>query len=425
MTSVLTTTGRRSVLRHRQFRYLWLGQSLSALGDPVFPFAVAFLAIGRGEGVASVALVLAARALGTSCAVLVGGVLADRFRRTRIMLSADVVRVAALAAMVVVGDRTPLPVVSALVFVVGVGEAVFRPAYGAVVPSLVPSEDVQAANALTALVRRFAGFVGPAAASVLVVGLSPRGALAVDAATFLASIGSLLVVREPAAAREPADGGPRTGFGRDVRDGFRTVLARRWLALEIGVGAIQVACCLAPWLVLLPVVANRSLGGPGRYAAVLVAMSAGALVGAFVGGRVRVSRPGVVASLALLPFSAALLGLALSWPFAFVVALHVLAGLGTEIYLVLWYTAIQRGVPADQLGRVFAIDQLGSLALLPLAMAATGAVSDLAGIAATLVVAALINAATSVLPLFLADVRRFGESEEQPSGPDVRAESPR
>jgi MFS family permease len=393
------------LVRHRDFRAVWIGQAFSAIGDPLFPFAIAFLALDRGDNALGVSALLAARALATVCAALAGGVLADRFRRTHVMIAADAVRLVAILSIVAVADLAPLIVLSLLVFVVGLGEAVFRPAYSAVVPALVPPEDRQAANALTSLAQRAGGFAGPALAAVLVTGASSQAALLVDAATFAVSIVSLLFVREPAVTREQTE----RSFLADVREGFVVVARRRWLAIEIGAGAVQITASLAPWLVLLPVVARDRHGGAGAYAGLLVAMSAGALIGALVGARISSRQPGVVASLALVPFTLALVGLALDWPLVLLLVLQAIAGIGTQVYGVLWVTAIQRSVPASTMARVFAIDQLGSLALLPLGMLLAGALADTRGAETVLVVAGVVNLLTAVGPLVFPDVRAFSD----------------
>lgn len=412
------------ILRNRNFRVLWFGQLLSAIGDPLFPFAVALLAIERGESFTGVGVVFAVRALASTVAVLAGGVFADRFQRKRVMIFCDAVRLVAILAIVIAAESTPLWILSGLVFIVGVGEAMFRPAYSALVPSLVERDQAQAANALTSLGRRLAGFLGPAMAGVLVLLVTVKGALLVDAATFGVSIASLCLVDEPRDV--PTERKPKSTLLADARDGFRAARRRRWLGIEIGVGAIQIAGALAPWLVLLPVLSQSSLGGPGAYAALLASMSAGAVLGAVVGGRLRTRDPGVVANLGLLPFSAALVGLALGWPMPVLILLHAASGFGTEIYGVLWVTAVQADVPSSLLGRIFAIDQLGSLALLPLAMVLAGAIATSGGAASLLIVAGVVNLLTCVVPLVFPDVRAFRElranSDSASPGcqPDVR-----
>jgi MFS family permease len=396
--------------RSPEFRKLWVGQTLSSIGDPILPFALAFLVLGRGDGAVGVAAVFAARAVATSLAVLAGGVLADRLSRKRVMIWADAFRVTTILAIVVLNDHLSLVSLSLLVFVFGLGGAVFRPAHLALIPSLVTEDQTQAANALTSLSARTAGLFGPALAGALVALTSVRWALLVDALTFTASLFTLSVLREPSLQRN-SEGPP--SFGREVLEGFAIVGARRWIVIEIVAGAVQVTLCLGPWLVLLPVVAADSPFAQGQYAALLIAMGAGAMAGTVVGGRVRSSRPGVVAGLAMMPFSLALVGLAADWSVPVLVVLHVLAGVGTEVFLVLWVTALQRDVPSHALGRVFALDQLGSLGLLPIGMLAAGLVVEYSGTSSLLATAAVINAAMAVLPLLSADVRRFSSRSSQ------------
>jgi MFS family permease len=403
-------------LRVRNFRRLWVGQALSALGDPIFPFAIAFYVLSADKGASGVGLVFGARALAGTAAVLFGGVMADRVRRTRVMMGADLVRAVAMLAIALYPGAISIGVMSVLVFVVGLGEGVFRPAYSALVPSVLPAELVQAGNSVTTGSKRVAAFAGPAIAGLLVAWLGPDGALAVDAATFGVSLITLIGVNEPpgqAPSKKPS-------LLSEAREGFRAVLNRRWIAVEIGVSAAQIFLSFAPWFVLLPVVSFSNLGGEGAYGLLLTAMGLGSLLGAFLGGRIHSRRPGVVACLALLPFSVALVGLAIDAPLAFVLVLHFAAGIGVDVYSVLWDTAVQRDVPNELLGRVFAIDELGSLALLPIGMVVFGALAEDLGAAMVLGVAALVNVVTAVVPLVLPDVRRFSSRWM----PDAEREAP-
>lgn len=87
-----------AALRERSFRRLWLGQSFSALGDQLFPVAVAILVLDRGGGTTGLGFVLAARVVALLVFLLPSGVIADRWPRTWIMAGADTAR-----ALTVVG----------------------------------------------------------------------------------------------------------------------------------------------------------------------------------------------------------------------------------------------------------------------------------------------------------------------------------
>jgi MFS family permease len=393
-------------LRNRDFLLLWTGQTLSAVGDPVFPVAIAFLVMDRHLGVAGLGAVFAARSFAVVLAVLFGGVLADRLKRKHVMIGADLLRAGALLGIVLLANSAGSALVSMFAFVIGLGEAMFRPAYSALVPTLLPAAHLQMANSLTSVSSRTAAFVGPALAGVLVAVVGPRTSLAIDAVTFLASVLTLWKVAERS--------GPAGTVGQSIlaqaREGVRVILRRRWVAIEIGVSALQVGLSLAPWLVLLPVIASGWLGGESAYGTLLTAMGGGALIGALVAGRLRVRGTGVVACLSLLPFSLALTALAVHAPLPVLVVLHVVAGMGVEIYGVLWVSAVQLEFEPAVLGRVFAVDELGSKVLLPLGMVVVAALADARTSTVVLIVAAVVNVLTSVLPLVLRDVRIFASS---------------
>jgi MFS family permease len=164
--------GVRGVLRHREFRLLFLGQTASTIGDRVVMVALALYVTDIGSP-SDVGIVLAAHALPLVAFVLVGGVWADRLPRHRLMLGTDVVRAVLhglLAALIFLG--TPAIWAIALIEIgFGTAEAFFRPAYTGLVPPTVPETELQDANAATSLVRNVSELLGPALATVLVLGL--------------------------------------------------------------------------------------------------------------------------------------------------------------------------------------------------------------------------------------------------------------
>ncbi len=135
-----------SVLGIRDFRLLWTGQAVSAIGDMIFPVAVAVFVLDSGGDVGDVGLVLAARFAALVLFALFGGVWADRLRRTRVMIGADLLRAVAVLGLALVPGTPAVAILAALTFLVGGGEAFFRPAYGAVLPTIVPAERLAVAT---------------------------------------------------------------------------------------------------------------------------------------------------------------------------------------------------------------------------------------------------------------------------------------
>jgi MFS family permease len=138
------------------------------------------------------------------------------------------------------------------------------------------------------------------------------------------------------------------------------------------------------WLVLGPVVAEDELGGPGAWAAILVAGGVGAVIGGLLAIRVRPRRP-LVASVAwLVPWVAEMVVLALGAPLWVIVVVSAVGGLGLALHIALWFTVFQQRIPADTRSRVSSYEALGSLVLAPIGLVVAGPAADAFGTDAVL-----------------------------------------
>lgn len=140
----------RDVLRLRNFRVLFAGHGVSVFGDRMVTVALAFAVLEVGGSASAVGLVLAASWLPTVASVLVGGVVADRISRRTVMVTADLVRVGSQGAMAVllITGAAEIWMLAALAGVTGGGTGFFSPAATGLLPDVVPSEELQPANAL-------------------------------------------------------------------------------------------------------------------------------------------------------------------------------------------------------------------------------------------------------------------------------------
>lgn len=376
---------------------------MSAVGDQLSVVAVAALVIGAGHGVGGLGLVLAARTIGLVVVIPAGGIIGDRARRTRVMVGADVVRVGVTVALALVYDGAPVVVYAGLALILGAGEAVFEPAYRALLPSLLPNDELEPGNALTALTAQAAFVLGPAFGGLLIATGGTRVALWADAATFAVSLATLLRIREPERA-VPIE---RPSIRADLVEGFRAVLERPWIGLGVAMSTLHLVFAIAPWLVLLPVIATDELGGTEVYGWLLASMGLGAMAGALVAGRWRPRLPGLVGMLALLPAGLALLTLMGPAPLAVVAAATVVGGAGEAIFDVYWTSGVQRDVPDRLLARVFSLDYFGSLALMPLGYALTGPAVEAVGRDAVILFGVGVVVVTTLPLLAIPSVRRF------------------
>src|SRR2546421_6024282 len=160
-----------SPLKHRDFRILWTGMTISLVGDGIFLIAIAWESYSLWNAPAALSIVGIGMTIPTIAFLLVGGVVSDRRDRRVVMAWADGLRavaVAVLAALVLIGALRFWELVVLVAFY-GIGTAFFTPSFDAILPELLPKSDLPAANALDQFVRPIAmRLVGPVAGGALV-----------------------------------------------------------------------------------------------------------------------------------------------------------------------------------------------------------------------------------------------------------------
>src|SRR5437016_12386239 len=188
-----------SPLTERNFRLLWTGQAVSAIGDSLTPVALAFAALMVGHSATALGIVFAVSILGRVIALPMGGVWADRLPRQLVMLTSDWVRAAVPAAigLLLASGHAQLweLVLQALLYNFAAG--FFQPASGALVPQTVTVQKLQQANALMGLSKSLTQVGGPAVSGILVALVGPGWVFVIDAITFVASALSLALLKIP------------------------------------------------------------------------------------------------------------------------------------------------------------------------------------------------------------------------------------
>ncbi|HEY0698983.1 MAG TPA: MFS transporter [Micromonospora sp.] len=395
-----------SPLRLPRFRRVWIGQVANVVGDALYTVAVALFLLPREDVAHAVGLVLGMTALGGVVSLLIGGALADRHRRSRMIIISDLIRAGAVLGMILVGHDAPLPVLGVLAAVLGIGSGLYRPAYGAILPSLVPEEMLASANGLRSLVNRFGVIVGAALGGAVAAAFSPAWALGIDIATFVISIATLLWLDEPT----PRPEGGNSSLASDIRDGFAYVIRLPWMAGVMLQGTVHMAMVAAPVAVLLPI-----LTGPeGWFGYIAAAEGAGAFLGALLASSIRTNSPGWVATFVLLLQLPQTVLLALDAHPVLILVASALTGFGLATFAVVWTTALQKTVPRGRLGRVFSIDQLTVVGLMPVGYLLAGWLLD--GLGATTLgwVATVVLVVSTLMVLPLPGLRRLGAEDRAP-----------
>jgi MFS family permease len=392
-------------LRHRDFRILWTGMTVSLIGDGIFLVAIAWETYTLWNAPAALAIVGIGMTVPTIAFLLIGGVVSDRRDRRLVMAWADGLRavaVAVLAVLVLMGALRFWELV-VLVAVYGVGTAFFMPAFDAILPELLPKSDLPAANALDQFVRPIAmRLIGPVVGGALVAA-STGFAFAIDAATFVACLVAVLVMPRRAGRNVEV----QTSSVAALKEGLRFVRQRVWLWGTLLSAAISYLVFLGPAEVLLPyLVKNELHASAGTLGLVLAAGGVGALGGAaFMGHRGHPRRDVTVMYMTWTIATLAIAGYGIAnaaWQLMLVcLVFNALEAAGT----IVWATIKQHHVPGSMLGRVSSLDWLISIGLLPLSFALTAPVAAVFGARATLVGAAVLGAAVTLGGFFLPGMR--------------------
>ena len=172
---------------------------------------------------------------------------------------------------------------------------------------------------------------------------------------------------------------------------------------------------MGAFLVLGPVVADEELGGPKAWGAILTGWSAGLVLGGLVGLRYRPRRMLLAATLGILALPLPLIALGFPLSVPAIAAAAFVAGVGNEIFGLLWHTTMQQEIPADKLSRVYSYDALGSIGLVPIGYALAGPAAEAFGVRATLWGAAAIGIGVTLAVLLVRDVRTLERATPSPS----------
>lgn len=409
---------RLGALSEPDFRNLYFARAFSLIGDGMVPVALAFGVLETDNSASALGAVLAARSLTLVIFLLIGGVIADRVPRRRLMISSDTLRFIAQAATaaILISRTAKVWEIAALAVIYGFGNAFFLPTSTGIIPQTVSPARLQQANALISLTQNSCTIAGPVLASLIIVTIGAGWAFAIDAATFLISI--FFVARLPTISAAPQSG---YRFLDDLREGWQAFRSRRWLLIDGVASALASCAVLAPFLTLGPVVAQDHLHGASSWAAIIAAFGAGSVIGGLGLLRFVPSRPLLVAVLPPMLLALPTGLLAIPAPTAAIAVGAFAAGCGLAVFNTLFETTVQQNIPPSLLSRVAAIDWMLGASLMPLGQALAGPLSSLVGFRAIFLFAAAWIIASTAIVLAFPDIRNFRNAPPVPASTEQSA----
>ncbi|MFC4504742.1 MULTISPECIES: MFS transporter [Streptomyces] len=398
----------------RPHRPDWAGRNYSLLTGAAFVtslgsngalIAAAFAVLESGGDGGDVGLVAAARTVPLVLFLLIGGAVADRLPRHRVMVAANALNClsqGAFGALVLLGEPQ-LWQMMLLTALGGTGQAFFSPAAEGMLLSSVHGEQAGRAFAVFRMAMQGAGLGGAALGGAMVAVAGPGWVLVADAVAF-AVAGSLRSFLDVGGVPRRGPGG---GVLADLREGWHEFSSRPWLWSIVVQFSVANAVVAAADAVYGPLVARDHLGGAGPWGIALGFFGAGTVFGALLMTRWKPRRLLLAGTLCVFPLALPAAALAVPVPVGMLSAAMFTTGVTLEVFGVSWMTALHQEIPEDKLSRVAAYDWFGSVAMVPVATALAGPAESAFGRTASLwgcaVLVLVVTAAVQCVP----DVRKL------------------
>jgi MFS family permease len=390
----------RSPLGYRQFRELWSANAASNFGSQVQVVGAGWLMASLTHSPQLIALVQTAISLPTVLFILAGGALADNYDRRAIMLTSQtamLVTAVLLAVLTLTGLISPWSLL-ALTFVISAFGSVNNPCWQASVRDILPRDMISRAVALNSMSINLARTAGPALGGLIVAAAGVASAFVVNAVSFVAFIVALVRWTPIRKARTT----PRERILPAMAAGVRYASLApniRNAVIRGGLSGLSASAVFA----LLPVVARQSMDGSALlYGLLLAAFGAGAIVSAWIGGRLRArATPDRVVGVAVIFLASglALLGLAKVAVVAGLAA--ALCGAGWVLAHSTYNTTVQLSAPAWVTARCLALYQTFTFAGMASGSWLFGWVAEHNGVSVALLIAAAGQAGGGVIGLLL------------------------
>jgi DHA3 family tetracycline resistance protein-like MFS transporter len=395
----------------REYRLLIGAVSLSIFAEGMWAVVMALQVIELDNDPASLSLVATCLGAGLVAFVLVGGLAADRISQRTIIIAVETVNVIAVSIIATLGLLGALHIwhMAVAAAALGIAAAFFFPAYSAILPRLLPADQLLAANGVEGVVRPvFQRAVGPAIAGIVVGATIPSVGAVVVAVLF--AIGLLLLVATQPAMKpyvhQPDQQRPQ--LLRDLRDGFAFMLRTPWLLWTLLFASMFVLVVLGPIEVLLPFIAKQRFeDGAQTFGFILAFFGVGSALGALAVSSRRLPRRYLTVMMTMwsvgsLPL--VIVGVTSSFPL--MAAATFVIGFTDGAGMVIWGTLLQRRVPTKMLGRVSSLDFFVSLAFMPVSFAIVGPLSKVVSMQAIFLVAGVAPVLLAAVAVYAARMRR-------------------
>jgi len=406
-------------LLNKNFFLLWQGQFVSQLGSQAHSIAMMFWLKRATESASIMGLIMMLSMMPGVILGPLGGTFADRYSRKRIIVWCDILSGVAVVSLAVMMFFAPEAVDLTVVWMavigifLGITSAVFRPAIGASIPDLVPTDKIPAANSFNQSSGQVASLLGLGTGGILFRVLGAPVLFLVDGITYLVSAFTESFIKIPQKFPERTKGTREliAAFKKDTAEGFRYIWRNKGMR-NLFFTATFLNFFLSPIMVLLPFyIEDHLLASPDWFGYFLAAIGGGGMIGYLAAGVFKTyGKPRmmiVIIALVLDALTVGALGLTSDKFTALVIGLLIGILNGTVNINII--TIMQVTTPSEIRGRVFGVLGTISGGLMPIGMALAGVIADIAqqNIPAIFAACGLITAACTLLVSTSRDFREF------------------
>lgn len=364
-------------LTHRDFRLLWFAALGSTIGTWMQKYAQGLLVYDLTQSTFYLGLDDFLSQLPVLLFMLIGGVIADRHDRRRLLTGSQYVQAfAAFAlALLVWTDSVHVWFIFALSFIAGCGQAFGGPAYQALIPSLVPRRDLPNAIALNSTQFNLSRVLGPSAGAAVLATIGYAACFAFNGFSFFIVVLTLMALRVP--PRPPA--GERRAIGAELKSGLHYVRDNQLMRTLLGLVLMSTFLSM-PILTMLPAFAADALTGGGtagtRLSMLMASQGLGAIAGALIVGSLAQAHMGRMLLLVQIALGVLITAFALSTSLVLSLALLFVGGMCFMALFSISFSLVQLSVPEGLRGRVVSIYMVALRGGGPLGALVAGALAD-------------------------------------------------
>ena len=390
------------------FRKLFAARVVSNFGNGMTPIALAFGVLSLpGGNAGSLSLVTTAHMVPLIVFMLVGGVVADRFGRARLVGLTDIIGsvFSGASAIAFLTHHASVPLLCFNGFMFGMLNALWYPAFTGLAPQLVPARLLQSANALVGTGANMALTFGSAVAGVLVATAGSGWGILIDAISFF--VAGIIVYSMRGTDTDSQSSDESVSMIRQLKDGWAEVAKRRWFLIVVACAAVFHMCFEGFLGVVAPVQAKIALDGARSMGYMMTGWGLGGLAGTLLAYRLRPKRQLLLAVGVMPLLTMWMFGLAVPAPIWMLVFFAFVGGIAIDMMYANWMTTLQTQVPEEAMSRVGAYDAFGSLAFAPLGLFVAGPFTKVVGPRTALITMGSVALTAALTPLVSREVRHL------------------